>query len=249
MKAKLSMAFSDLRGSDGTVTARMSRSGLTLVEKITPRNPETDDQLSVRGNLKALGAAFRTLDQAGRDAWESFGGSTRKTNVVNGTTYSSTGYAAFVALNGVKLRTSATAQPILLPPTAAFVSPNIGLSLDVSSGQIDVIGTASTPSGCLLEVRTARMTNVTNKTPKSGYVSAGFFSLTSANGNTASITMPNGAFALQYRWVSLVDGQTSRYRSLGKVTVGLSLVQGGMDEATGEGFAPAAKPARMKKAA
>ena len=249
MKAKLSMAFEDLRGSDGNVTARGSRSGLTLVKKIRPRTSDSQASLDVRANLDAMGAKWRSLGQGAVDAWNAYGDSTRRTNSVNGTTYSSTGYAAFVALNGVLLNTSDTAQPILTPPTSAFVAPGIFLGVSSNATSISVSGSASTPSGVLLEVRVCRLANATNALPKAGYTSVVFFQLISANSNKVVVPLPVGAYALQYRWVSATDGQASRYRSLGKATVGLSAMAVGADAATDEAAMPAAKAARARKAA
>ena len=249
MKAKLSMAFEDLRGSDGNVTARMSRSGLTLVKKIRPRQAESVARSGVLANMDEIGEAYTSLDQEGVDLWAAYGKSTLKTNEVNGTSYASTAYAAFVAINGVHLRTSATATAILTPPTTVFKSPNIFIGVTPTTGGLIVAGSASTPATVRLEVNVARLARITRALPRKGYVSAGFFALLSSSGNEVRVPLPDGAYALQYRWVSTVDGQHSRWRSLGKFGVGLTFEAGGVDQETGEVMEPAAKPSRAKKAA
>ena len=249
MKAKLSMAFEDLRGSDGNVTARGSRSGLTLVKQTRPRQVDSAAVLDVRGNLEDLGATFGTLDQAAVDLWNAFGKSTRKTNSVNGTTYSSTGFAAFVALNAVLLRTSETATASLEPPLASFVPPSIVLDLQPTIGGVVVHGNGSTPASVRLEINAIRLARITRSIPRDGYTSAGFYALDAGDGNEATVPLTAGAYALQYRWVSALDGQSSRWRSLGKILVAFSVERGGVETGTGEALAPTAKPARMKKAA
>ena len=243
------MAFEDLRGSDGNVTMRMSRSGLTLVKQTRPRQSGSAASLEVQANMDEMGEAYISLDQAGVDLWDAYGKANRKTNAVNGTTYSSTGYAAFVAVNGVLLRTSASATAILTPPTANFVSPSISLVLSPTTGGLRIQGSGSTPASARLEVNVAPLARITRAIPKQGYVSSGFYALEAGDANEAVVPLLPGAYAVQTRWVSTVDGQHSRWRSLGKAAVALALEQGGVDQETGEVVAPVVKASRAKRAA
>jgi hypothetical protein len=64
MKAKLSMAFQDLRGKDGTVVIKNSRQGLIVTPHVTPKNPDTGPQRQIRGYSTRAAKTFEGLDSA-----------------------------------------------------------------------------------------------------------------------------------------------------------------------------------------
>ena len=99
MKAKLSMAFQDLRGKDGNVVIRKGRSGLVLTPRTTPSNPESGAQLFVRGNLTKAAKTFKGMTAAQAEAWDNYGASLSRHNPISGTSYTSTCIYAFVELS------------------------------------------------------------------------------------------------------------------------------------------------------
>lgn len=69
MKVKPSIAFEDMRGSAGGVTASKNKSRLYVKNRISPRNPRTTKQMNVRGNLTSNAKDWAALTQAQREMW------------------------------------------------------------------------------------------------------------------------------------------------------------------------------------
>lgn len=72
MIIKTSIAVEGLNGSAGGVTAAKNRSRMYFKNRISPRNPRTTAQLSVRGRLSSSSKAWRGLTQEQRMQWDEF---------------------------------------------------------------------------------------------------------------------------------------------------------------------------------
>lgn len=70
MIIKPSIAFEDMRGSAGGVTASKNKSRLYVKNRISPRNPNTSAQSTVRSRMTSHSKAWRSLTQSQRDAWD-----------------------------------------------------------------------------------------------------------------------------------------------------------------------------------
>ena len=70
MIIKPSIAFEDMRGSAGGVTASKNKSRLYVKNRISPRNPQTSAQSTVRSRMTNHAKAWNALTQSQRDAWD-----------------------------------------------------------------------------------------------------------------------------------------------------------------------------------
>lgn len=147
---------------------------------------------------------------------------------MNGKHYAQTDINACVELTTVfKLASPGTAAPAL-PPVSGYAGDALELTLSSDSGALIVAGSGATSAGTLLEISTASLHSRACRTPRSGYVSRGFFTLTSANNFLASVPVGPGVHAVSVRYVRKATGQVTVARTLGKATV-LQMETGGAD--------------------
>lgn len=85
MKIKYSALVSDARGKLNGSVASKNRYGQYLRNKITPVNPQTNHQMTVRGQFGALSSQWRNLTQVQRDSWKAAGENSPETNIFGDT--------------------------------------------------------------------------------------------------------------------------------------------------------------------
>lgn len=154
---------------------------------------------------------------------------------MNGKRYAMTGINAYAELATVFKRASPGLATPGDPPAGSFAGDSLGLTLSSDSGSLVIAGTGPTSAGTVLEISTVSLKSRARRTPRAGYVSRGFFTLTQANNFLAFVPVGPGVFAVRARYVSKATGQTTTDRGLGRATV-LQVVEGGanVDQETGE---------------
>lgn len=142
MKQK-SFVFSDLSGSAANVTASRNRGGQYLRNRTAPTNPQTDRQTVVRAVMSAKSAAWRSLTEVQRTAWNAAAANFQSTDSL-GQPVAKTGHQVFVQLNAALLNADPAASQISTPPTpVAF--PTIDISAVViknDAGDLNISGSA-----------------------------------------------------------------------------------------------------------
>ena len=249
MKLKFSPLVDKAAGKDGGLVVRRSPSGPVATPRTNPRKSASVRSSSARKNLGTSSTEFTNLPDASIAAWNSFGASRLKSNDVNGVKYGISGIAAWNELTTIfKMASPGVASPSM-PPTTGFSGDSALISMTTDVSTLIVRGSKSTDAGNLLEVSTVSVGSRARKIPTSGWISQGFFSLEAGDANEISLNLPAGIHGVQVRWVRQASGQTTVWQLLGKATIALSMVEGGVDQETGEVLTPKAKAPRMKKAA
>lgn len=249
MKLKMSPLVDTAAGKDGPLVIRRSRSGAVATPRTYPRKTASARRSAANKNLGSAASEFTNLNDAQIAAWNAFGAGRTKTNEVNGQKYEQTGINAYIELTTVfKMASPGSASP-KMPPTSSFSGDSLGFSITTSTSTILVVGTGPTSQGTVLEVALAPMKSRARRIPTTGYVVQDFYTLAQGNDYTAPLTVPAGTYAVRVRYLRYASGQTTPAQILGKATVALSVVEGGVDGETGEVVEPKARPARMRKAA
>jgi hypothetical protein len=230
MKAKLSMAFADLRGKDGPVVIQKGKSGLKLTPRNRARNPKSTAQTSVRNNMSKSSKLFASMTTAQAAAWNAYGATQTKHNAISGTTYTSSGINAFNALASKFLQVNPTGTVPMTPPTAPFTGDSITVTATAGTGQISFSSSGATSTNTKVEVLVQPLKGK-NRTPTAkGYRSKGFVTFT-ATPTPFVVTLPTGYYAAAYRFVNTLTGQETALIPLTVLTVALSVEDGGADEA------------------
>lgn len=120
MKIKWGMMMTDGRGKLGGQVASKNRSGAYVRTKVTPVNPRTAYQSTVRQHFAILSKTWKLLSEKTRQAWDAAANSGDwNRNDVFGDSRKPTGKNLFTSINLVSLRTTNT-QISEVPRKAIF---------------------------------------------------------------------------------------------------------------------------------
>lgn len=125
-KIKFGAMMVDARGKLGGHVFSKNRGGAYLRTKVTPSNPQTEDQVAQRALLATFSQAWKGLTEAQRTAWNGAVGQYATTNVF-GDTVNPTGATLHTKLNiNVAL---AGGSAILVPPLPVGIASPAGVSV------------------------------------------------------------------------------------------------------------------------
>ena len=227
MKAKLSMAFEDLRGKDGNVVIRKGRSGLTLTPRRTPSNPKTVAQRSVRANLSKAARTFKSMTVSQAAAWEAAAAGIVRSNPISGDSYQMTGINLFVEYTTKFLQATPGGTIPMAPPTTPFAGDTITLSATSGEpGKLTFTASAANAAGVTTEILIQRLASP-HRNPQPGAYRHASFKAFASGSLTEALTLPAGYYATGYRFVNLATGQATEMIALPLSTVTLSVEVGG----------------------
>ena len=151
MKMKWGALVVDGRGKIGGQVASKNRSGAYLRTKVTPVNPRSGSQITVRNRLSGLSQGWRGLTAANRAAWNSAVSDFAKTNIF-GDLVNPTGFNLYQRLNNNLLRIGEAA--LSTPPAPAAIDDIVigALTAAAAAGTVSLAYTASAGSGSEIEV-------------------------------------------------------------------------------------------------
>ncbi|MCW5946809.1 MAG: hypothetical protein KIT74_07230 [Fimbriimonadales bacterium] len=227
MKARLSMAFQDLRGKDGNVVIKGSRNGLVLTPYVSPRNPRTGPQRAIRGYFRQSGKTFETMTVPQVEAWEDYAQTINIVDPITGKSYHPTAINAFVQLGVKFLQLNPSGTLPLTPPTSEFVGDTIGVSVSSpSAGVIRFTGSGDNASGVTTELLLQRLPSPHWKPSPLAYRHEAWYVFTSEE-PTKDVDVSPGWYAAAYRFVKNTTGQATDLIALPMQQVTLAVVEGG----------------------
>jgi len=133
MKIKWGAFVTDGRNKIGGHVASKNRSGSYFRTKVTPVNPQSTSQASVRSRLAGLSSGWRALTAAQRAAWNAAVSDFSKTDIF-GDIKVPTGFNLYQRLNNNLLAIGAAA--ISVPPLATAVDSFTSMSLAAEDGTV-----------------------------------------------------------------------------------------------------------------
>lgn len=145
-KIKLGAIVVDMRGKSNGHVFSKNRGGAYMRTKVTPSNPQTSSQMSIRGIFASISSAWSSLTEANRASWNGLVSSYARTDVF-GDLRNPTGKNLFQRLNQ-NLQISGQAQLTVCPEPSEvpFASLNSVVG-DVSGTVLEVFTTGNT-TGC-----------------------------------------------------------------------------------------------------
>lgn len=226
MKVKLSMAFQDMRGKDGTVVISKSRTGLVAKPRVRGRNPKTPAQASVRGNLAKAAATFKNFTTAQVNLWASYALTITKHNPITGQTYNPTPINAFVALAAKFLQCTPGGTIPTTPPTSAYTGDTPTITALAGTGKVTFTASAGMAIGNKAELLLQPLKGK-NRVPNSKGYRSKAFNYFAPGSLSFDVTVPTGTYAAAYRYVNTATGQETNLIPIGVHNVSLALEQGG----------------------
>lgn len=143
MKIKFGALVADGRGKIGGHVASKNRAGAYMRTKVTPVNPRSASQVTVRQRLGTLSIAWRGLTAAQRLQWNSAVGAFKGTDIF-GDLRNPSGFNLYQRLNNNLAIAGAAA--ISVPPLPVAVSALISLTPTQASGGATSIAYTATPT-------------------------------------------------------------------------------------------------------
>ena len=145
MKTKFGAIIVDGRGKIGGHVASKNRAGSYLRTKVTPTNPNTAAQISVRGLFTSFSQGWRGLTQAQRDAWNAAVTDYSRTDIF-GDIRNPSGHNLYQRLNNV-LATVGVAAMDTPPLPSAVSSVIIGtVTATVGSASLSIAFAPTVPA-------------------------------------------------------------------------------------------------------
>lgn len=143
MKVKFGAIVVDGRGKLGGHVASKNRGGSYFRTKVTPTNPQTAAQSTVRNRLTTFSQAWRALTEVQRAAWNGAVSNFAKTDIF-GDIKQPTGLNLYVKLNSNLDQVGVS--PLVLPPLPSEVPPviTVGLTASLTPDVIEVDFTPAT---------------------------------------------------------------------------------------------------------
>ena len=151
MKTKFGAIIVDGRGKVGGHVASKNRGGSYIRTKVTPVNPQSSSQVSVRGRFTTYAQAWRDLTEAQRAAWNAAVLDFAKTDIF-GDLRNPSGFNLFQKLNN-NLSIAGIAQ-ISVPPVPASVGvvELVSLASDNSDASLNLTLSDAVPAGTYVKV-------------------------------------------------------------------------------------------------
>lgn len=226
MKARLSMAFQDLRGKDGNVVIKGSRNGLVLTPYVTPRNPRTGPQRSIRGYFRKSAQTFESMTPAQVAEWAAYAETLNLVDPITGKTYHPTPINAFVELGVKFLQLSPGGTLPLTPPTSEFLGDTITVTAtNPSSGVIRFTSSGGNASGVTTELLLQRLRGPHWKPSPRGYRHAAWKAFSTLD-NFINVNVTPGWYAAAYRFVKNATGQATDLVTLPVQQVTFAVLEG-----------------------
>lgn len=211
------------RGKIGGQVASKNRSGSYMRNKVTPVNPRSASQTTVRNRLTNFSQAWRGLSEAQRAAWNAAVGDFSKTNIF-GDSVQPTGFNLYQRLNNNLIRIGEAA--INTPPAPAAITDIIigALSAAAGAGTISLAYTAGADAGSEIEVWATPPVSAGVSFVKSEYRLIGQF--------TANAASPFNAAADYVAKFGSITGKSGQKIFFKTVAVNVTTGQSGVPQST-----------------
>lgn len=148
-KIKLGAIVVDMRGKSNGHVFSKNRGGAYMRTKVTPSNPQTSSQMSIRGIFASISSAWSSLTEANRASWNGLVSSYARTDVF-GDLRNPLGKNLFQRLNQ-NLELSGQAQKTICPEPSAVPFANLTSAIgDVSDTTLEVFTVGDTTGSKVL---------------------------------------------------------------------------------------------------
>jgi hypothetical protein len=151
MKAKFGMVVVAGSGKIGGHVASRNRAGAYFRTKVTPVNPQSGSQLTVRNRLGVRSQAWRGLTEAQRNAWNGAVSAFAKTDIF-GDLKNPSGFNLYQRLNNNLLTVGAAAIASPPQPAAVLSVAVTSITPAAGTGLIPMVLSGAVPAGTAVKV-------------------------------------------------------------------------------------------------
>jgi hypothetical protein len=216
-KARLSMAFQDLRGGVGGVVCSKTRGGNVVKRKPRYRYPVQPSLREVQARMKEAMAVWSTLTWEQVEEWNAYARGLERVDSITGAEYSPSGINAFMGLSTKFLQVNPEEPIPLAPPTWEMQWDHPMVSATGGTGVVQYTASGPTPEGIVAELLAQPLLNQ-RRSPTKFYKSQAFVSFTDEH-PSAQVTLAPGWYALAVRFVEVSTGRATLLTPMGRVEV------------------------------
>ncbi len=148
-KIKLGAIVVDMRGKSNGHVFSKNRGGAYMRTKVTPSNPQTSSQMSIRGIFASISSAWSSLTEAERASWNGLVSSYARTDVF-GDLRNPTGKNLFQRLNQNLQISGQLQKTTCSEPTEVPFANLIEVNGDVSDLELNILTSGDTTGSKLL---------------------------------------------------------------------------------------------------
>lgn len=160
-KIKLGAIVVDMRGKSNGHVFSKNRGGAYMRTKVTPSNPQTTFQMSIRGIFASISSAWSSLTEANRASWNGLVSSYARTDVF-GDLRNPTGKNLFQRLNQ-NLQISGQPQKTVCPEPSEVPFANLSeVNGDLSALELNILTSGDTTGSKLLVFATPILSSGTS---------------------------------------------------------------------------------------
>lgn len=215
-KAQVGFAFHEVAGELGNLLAVNSRSGLVLRQRPKYRRPTSPGQRAAAERLAQASKIWQTLTLPQVEAWRRYA-----TGIVErsefGKAYHPAAFNAFIRLATKYLQLHGGDEVPRLPPLTPFPFDPTQVVTTALSGVIRFTANQANLPGITTELMVQLLPNI-RRLPLKQYRGEGFKTF-EAGTLTATVSLPEGAYATAIRFVELSTGRQTDVVPLGIVEV------------------------------
>lgn len=215
-------------GSIASMSYRESRVGQQQTSRILNNDSDTPGQRQARQNLDGASLGWTNLDKASKALWATYAATQFRKDPVTGRRYALTNREAYIGLNSRFALINPGAALPENPPTVRFGGDSIAVNLSQSGSDAIFSASAANATGVKTEIMGQRLASPDRAPREDDYVSLAFVAF-HLPGETFHLSLAPGEWSLGYRFVSSTTGEARPMVALGELSVGLSMVAGGLD--------------------
>lgn len=214
-RARLGMAFQDVRGAMGSEVVIGTRAGLAVRGKQRYKYPVQPSVRACAGRMVQANAAWNELTLAQVEAWRVYADGLSRVDPVTLQRYSPTAKNAFVGLATKFLQINPSGTIPVWPPSDDFVADSLRVSVTAASGGVLFAASGDNTSGTLTELLVQPLKNI-RRLPGRDYKSLAFHAF---DGSALFVGLEPGAYAFAFRFVRASTGQATMLMPIGVAEV------------------------------
>ncbi len=217
-KLVMNVLTDGLSGKAGSAVFVRTKNGVYIRPRTVPKNPRTASQLAVRGHFGKSVSAWKGLTLAQANAWRSYAQSVVRTDTVDGTSRTLTGYTAFMALTAKFMQVKPTSPIPMNPPSFGFIGDLVFVVAAGASGGVTFTASSLNSVNVRTELLLQQVASQNAQPKSTAYRTQQFIGFVAPPYST-TVPISQGWYVPAYRFVSIQTGQSTNLISLPMVQV------------------------------
>ena len=217
-KVVYSANIQDIRGKLGNTVHSKARNGSTLRTRVSPKQPRTTSQTTVRANLTKTSGLYKNMTASQLAVWAYYASTLSKHDPLSGKTYAPAPGTVFGGLADKFLQINPNGTVPMTPPSTSFSGDSITVTAVGGTGKVTFTASAANTAGVKTELLLQPLKGRSRVPFAKAFRSKAFVAF-AAGTLSQDIVVPAGFYAPAYRFVNPTTGQSIALLTLPTVQV------------------------------